>query len=69
MAESIAALSVLMICYFAIRVNRVELRMNALEKALNQVAKNGEIDTEVLGKPFSGATGLKDFLSAVWKGK
>lgn len=59
-------LCVLMICYFAIRVNRVELRMNALEKALNQAVREGKLDTSYLGKPFGGdALGLKDFCHAV----
>ena len=35
MIELLFLFIVLMICYFAIRVNRIELRMNMLEKALN----------------------------------
>ncbi|ERL03195.1 hypothetical protein [Mitsuokella sp. oral taxon 131] len=69
MIQSIILMCVCMICYFAIRVNRVEMRMNALEKILREVAKEKDIDTEMLGKPFGGATGLWDVLKAAWKGK
>ena len=57
MTASIIFLCVLMICYFAIRVNRIEMRMNALEKALNQAVKEGKLDTEMLGRPFGGSAG------------
>ena len=71
MTTSIIFLCVVMICYFAIRVNCIETRMNALEEALNQAVKEGKIDTEILGKPFGGgAGGIGDFWSAlksVWK--
>lgn len=71
MTASIIFLCVLMICYFAIRVNRIEMRMNALEKALNQAVKEGKLDTEMLGRPFGGgAGGVGDFwtaLKAAWK--
>ena len=67
MTTSIIFLCVIMICYFAIRVNCIETRMNALEEALNQ------IDTKMLGKPFGGnAGGIGDFWSALkgaWKGR
>lgn len=71
MTASIIFLCVLMICYFAIRVNRIEMRMNTLEKALNQAVKEGKLDTEMLGRPFGGnAGGVGDLwtaLKAAWK--
>ncbi len=71
MTSSIIFLCILMICYFAVRVNSIETRMNLLEKALNQAVKEGKLDTRMIGKPFGGnAGGLGDFWSAlktVWK--
>ena len=47
------------------------MRMNTLEKALNQAVKEGKLDTEMLGRPFGGsAGGVGDFwtaLKAAWK--
>ena len=68
MNEIVLLFIVLLLFYFAIRVNRMELRLNVIERAV----KEGKLDTEYLGKPFGGeATGLRDFFRAVkttWKG-
>ncbi len=69
MMTSIVLLCVIMICYFAMRVNRIEARMNVLENILRQLAEGKNIDTEYLGKPFQGATGLRDVLISAWRGK
>lgn len=66
MIEILFFFIVLMICYFAIRVNRMELRMNVMEKAINEAVKDGKLDTAYLGKPFGGeAMGVMDFFRAV----
>ena len=70
MIEPIIVLCCIMICYFAIRVNRVEMRMNVLEKELNKILKErGEVplDTEALGKPFAEDATVTDTLKGVWK--
>lgn len=70
MIEPIIVLCCTMICYFAIRVNRVEGRMNFLEKELNKIRKErGEapLDTEGLGKPFAPDATVTDTLRNVWK--
>jgi hypothetical protein len=71
MIELLFLFIVLMICYFAIRVNRIELRMNILEKALNDGIQDGKIHTEAIGKPFGGESlGVRDFFRAIkdaWK--
>ena len=70
MIEPIIVLCCIMICYFAIRVNRVEMRMNFLEKELNKIRKErGEapLDTEALGKPFAEDATVTDTLKGVWK--
>lgn len=73
MMISIVSLCVLMICYFAIRINSIEARMNILEKALNQAVREGKLDTEICGKPFGGnAGGISEVwasLKSVWKGR
>lgn len=72
MNEIVLLFIVLLLFYFAIRVNRMELRLNIIERAVNEAVKEGKLDTEYLGKPFGGeATGLRDFFRAVkttWKG-
>lgn len=66
MLEIILLLCILMILYFAIRVNRIEMRMNAIDKLLQELAKDGKISTESLGKPFGGdAMGIRDFWHAL----
>ena len=70
MIESIIVLSCIMICYFAIRVNRMEMRMNLLEKEMNKIRKQrGEdlLDTEDLGKPFAPDATVTDKLRSVWR--
>ena len=70
MIEPIIVLCCIMICYFAIRVNRVEMRMNILEKELNKIRKErseAPLDTEALGKPFAEDATVTDTLKDVWK--
>ena len=70
MIEPIIVLCCIMICYFAIRVNRVEMRMNVLEKELNKILKErseAPLDTEALGKPFAEDATVTDTLKGVWK--
>ena len=70
MIEPIIVLCCIMICYFAIRVNRVEMRMNILEKELNRIRKErseAPLDTEALGKPFAEDATVTDTLKGVWK--
>ena len=70
MIEPIIVLCCIMICYFAIRVNRVEMRMNVLEKELNKIRKEhseAPLDTEALGKPFAEDATVTDTLKGVWK--
>ena len=70
MIEPIIVLCCIMICYFAIRVNRVEMRMNVLEKELNKIRKERSevpLDTEALGKPFAEDATVTDTLKGVWK--
>ena len=68
MLASLLFFTLLVTSYLALRVNRMELRMNAQERILRQMAKEQEIDTEVLGKPFGGSMRLMDVLRAAWKG-
>ena len=72
MTELVMLFIVLLLFYFALRVNRMELRLNVMERAINEVVKEGKLDTSYLGKPFGGdAGGLRDFFRAVkttWKG-
>ena len=69
MTEIVMLFIVLLLFYFALRVNRMELRLNVMERAINEAVKEGKLDT---GKPFGGdAGGLRDFFRAVkttWKG-
>ena len=70
MIEPIIVLCCIMICYFAIRVNRVEMRMNVLEKELNKIRKErseAPLDTEALGNPFAEDATVTDTLKGVWK--
>ena len=70
MIEPIIVLCCIMICYFAIRVIRVEMRMNVLEKELNKIRKErseAPLDTEALGKPFAEDATVTDTLKGVWK--
>lgn len=66
---SLLLFTLLIVLYLALRVNRMELRMNAQDKILRQLAKDQGIDTELLGKPFGGAATLMDVLRAAWKGR
>jgi len=66
---SLLFFTLLIVSYLALRVNRMELRMNAQDKILRQLAKDQGIDTELLGKPFGGAATLMDVLRAAWKGR
>ncbi len=66
---SLLFFTLLLTSYLALRVNRMELRMNAQDKLLRQLAKDQDIDTEILGKPFGGAESLMDVLRAAWRGK
>ena len=63
---------VLLLFYFAIRVNRMEIRLNLIEKAVNDAIREGKLDTEFLGKPCGGdALGVVDFFYALkdaWNG-
>ncbi|WP_026327882.1 hypothetical protein [Selenomonas bovis] len=63
---------VLLLFYFAIRVNRMEIRLNLIEKAVNDAIREGKLDTEFLGKPFGGdSLGVVDFFYALkdaWNG-
>lgn len=68
MLASLLFFTLLVTSYLALRVNRMELRMNAQERILRQMAKEQEIDTEMLGKPFGGSMSLMDVLRAAWKG-
>ena len=72
MTELVMLFIVLLLFYFALRVNRMELRLNVMERAINEAVKEGKLDTSYLGKPFGGdAGGLRDFFRAVkptWKG-
>ena len=64
---SLLFFTLLLTSYLALRVNRMELRMNAQDKLLRQLAKDQDIDTEMLGKPFGGAESLMDVLRAAWR--
>ena len=66
---SLLFFTLLLTSYLALRVNRMELRMNAQDKLLRQLAKDQDIDTEMLGKPFGGAESRMDVLRAAWRGK
>lgn len=72
MTELVMLFIVLLLFYFALRVNRMELRLNVMERAINEAVKEGKLNTSYLGKPFGGdAGGLRDFFRAVkmaWKG-
>ena len=72
MTELVMLFIVLLLFYFALRVNRMELRLNVMERAINEAVKEGKLDTSYLGKPFGGDSGgLRDFFRAVkttWKG-
>lgn len=70
MIESIIILFCIMICYFAIRVNRMEMRMNFLERELNKIREErGEslLDTEALGKPFTQDATVTDTIRNIWR--
>ena len=68
MLASLLFFTLLVTSYLALRVNRMELRMNAQEHILRQLAKEQDIDTEMIGKPFGGSTSLMAVLRAAWKG-
>ena len=66
MTELVMLFIVLLLFYFALRVNRMELRLNVMERAINEAVKEGKLDTSYLGKPFGGdAGGFGDFFRAV----
>ena len=71
MTELVMLFIVLLLFYFALRVNRMELRLNVMERAINEAVKEGKLDTSYLGKPFGGDAGGLRFFRAVkttWKG-
>lgn len=57
-------LLILIILYFGLRVNRMEERMNQMEKNFNKHLKDGSMkpsDTAAMGKPFECGTLSENF--------
>ena len=62
--NSLDLLVILIILYFAFRVNRIENRMNQMEKNFNAHLKSGSMEpsnTETMGKPFECGTLSENF--------
>lgn len=57
-------LLILIILYFGLRVNRIEQRMNQMEKNFNKHLKDGSMEpseTAAMGKPFECGTLQENF--------
>lgn len=64
MMNSLDLLLIIVVLYFGLRVNRMEERMNQMERNFNRHLKDGSnepSDTAAMGKPFECGTWKENF--------